>query len=47
MDENSREANVNRPVKGKTSRKKRFPPKGEKTNIGDPNHSLGSKKKKG
>jgi hypothetical protein len=27
----------NRPVKGKTARKRMFPPKGKKTNVGDPN----------
>lgn len=27
---------VNRPTKGKTARKRKIPPKGEKTNVGDP-----------
>ena len=30
---------VNRPTKGKTARKRRLPPTGQKTNIGDPNHN--------
>lgn len=41
-----RTAFVNRPTKGKTSRKKLFPPHGVKTNIGDPCKSWNQKKKK-
>lgn len=43
----SRRAFQNRPTKGKTARKRRFPPTGERTNIGDPmkGQSSGGKKK--
>jgi hypothetical protein len=34
------------PTKGKTKRKKIFPPKGTKTNIGDPCKSSGGGKRK-
>lgn len=43
----NRNAFVNRPTKGKTARKRRFPSKGIKTNIGDPmkGQSSGGKRK--
>ena len=34
-----RAPHVNRPTKGKTARKRRLPPHGTKTNVGDPNHN--------
>lgn len=34
VPETSRGAFVNRPTKGKTARKRKFPPKGTKTNVG-------------
>lgn len=43
-DENGREELLLRPTKGKTARKKRFPPGGKKTNVGDPNRNTGGAK---
>jgi hypothetical protein len=42
-----RDPNQNRPTKGKTARKRKFPPSGHKTNIGDPmkGQSSGGRKK--
>ena len=47
MVEGKRQPNQNRPIKGKTARKKKFPPAGHKTNIGDPmkGQSSGGRKK--
>lgn len=45
--EGNRKPFVNRPTKGKTARKRRFPPTGKKTNVGDPmlNQSIGKGRK--
>jgi hypothetical protein len=45
--EENRRAFINRPTKGKTARKRRFPSKGIKTNVGDPmkGQSSGGKRK--
>lgn len=43
----NRNAFVNRPTKGKTARKRRFPPTGKPTNIGDPMKGQSISGKKG